>query len=506
MAYTSLYRKYRPNTFSKVIGQDHVVKTLVNQITSNTVGHAYVFTGTRGTGKTSVAKIFAKAVNCLEPVNGSPCGKCQNCLDLALDGNFDIIELDAASNNGVDQIRDIVDQVNYNPIGKYKVYIIDEVHMLTKSAFNALLKTLEEPPKHAIFILATTEVNMVPATILSRCLRFDFRLVSTKLLVEHVSKIFDEETIKYEPAAVELIAQAGKGSVRDTLSIADMCISYCMGDITYNGVLEVLGANDPETIEKFIVNIINGDLEGSLQLIDELCAKGKSVTVLTQDLAEAIKNIIYIKLCKDAKNLVTLPTDVYTKYKELGKSLTVQRGLQMIEKLNSLYAQYRISTQHRIIFESAILSLASNEAQNEVDLLKRKVATLEKAVAGGVQVKAAPQQAKAQAPRVEVWSTIVKELERRGYGFLALAATDVEVEETDTTFTVKVADKSKYEMLTSTTKPVGTINSKSNREVINEIFTGVSNKKLDIVCEVKVNKDTALPFVKEMFGNRLNTK
>ena len=187
--------------------------------------------------------------------------------------------------------------------------------------------------------------------------------------------------------------------------------------------------------------------------------------------------------------MVNLPSDVFDKYKELGKSLTVQRGLQMIEKLNSLYSQYRISTQHRIIFESAILSLASNEAQNEVDLLKRKVSALEKAIAGGVQVKSAPTQAKAQAPRVEIWSTIVKELERRGYGFLALAATNVEYEETDTTFTVKVAEKSNYDMLTSTVKPVGTINSKSNREVINEIFTGISNKKLDIVCEVKVNKD-----------------
>ena len=506
MAYTSLYRRYRPNTFSKVIGQDHVVKTLVNQITNNTIGHAYVFTGTRGTGKTSVAKIFAKAVNCLEPVNGSPCGKCKNCLDLALEGNFDIIELDAASNNGVDQIRDIVDQVNYNPIGKYKVYIIDEVHMLTKSAFNALLKTLEEPPKHAIFILATTEVNMVPATILSRCLRFDFRLVSTKLLVEHVSKIFDELTIKYEPAAVELIAQAGKGSVRDTLSIADMCISYCMGDITYNGVLEVLGANDPETIEKFLVNIIDGDLEGTLTLIDELCAKGKSVTVLTQDLAEAIKNILYIKLCKDAKSLITLPSDVYEKYKTLGQSLTVQRGLQMIEKLNSLYAQYRISTQHRIIFESAVLSLASNEPQNEIDILKKKVATLEKAITSGAQVKVVTTAAKPQQSRGEIWSSVIKELERRGYGFIALAATEVECSEDETTFTVKVANKPKFDILTSTVKPVGSVNSKSNMEVVNEIFSGLSNKKLNIISEQKVNKDTALPYVKEMFGNRLNIK
>ena len=233
MAFTSLYRRYRPTTFAKVLGQDHIIKTLVNQINSNNVGHAYIFTGTRGTGKTSVAKIFAKAVNCLHPVNGSPCGTCEVCLGLALDDNFDIVELDAASNNGVEQIRDIINQVSYTPsIGKYKVYIIDEVHMLSKAAFNALLKTLEEPPKYAIFILATTEVSAVPATILSRCLRFDFRLVSKKVLTEHICNIFDELTVKYEVPAVELIAQAGNGSVRDALSIADMCMSYCMGACT----------------------------------------------------------------------------------------------------------------------------------------------------------------------------------------------------------------------------------------------------------------------------------
>ena len=251
MAYTSLYRKYRPDTFDKVIGQDHIVRTLKNQIARDNIGHAYIFTGTRGTGKTSVAKIFARAVNCLSPVNGSPCGKCECCLALAESGNFDVLEIDAASNNSVDQIRDLTDKINFPPtIGKYKVYIVDEVHMLSKAAFNALLKTLEEPPSHAIFILATTEIHQIPATILSRCLRFDFRLVPNAVTAKRIRDIFDEIGVKYEREAVELIASAGAGSVRDALSVADTCVSYCEGNVTYGGVLEVLGASDPQKLRE----------------------------------------------------------------------------------------------------------------------------------------------------------------------------------------------------------------------------------------------------------------
>ncbi|MEG2451114.1 MAG: DNA polymerase III subunit gamma/tau, partial [Clostridia bacterium] len=212
MAYTSIYRKYRPDTFQKVIGQEHIVRTLKNQILTDTIGHAYIFTGTRGTGKTSVAKIFAKAVNCLHPVDGSPCGKCENCIELSKGSNFDILEIDAASNNSVDQMRELTDKINFPPtVGKYKVYIIDEVHMLSKSAYNALLKTLEEPPSHAIFILATTEIHQIPATILSRCLRFDFRLVSNAEIAARIRLIFDEMNVKCEAQAVDLIAASGNG-------------------------------------------------------------------------------------------------------------------------------------------------------------------------------------------------------------------------------------------------------------------------------------------------------
>ncbi|MDE6398348.1 MAG: DNA polymerase III subunit gamma/tau, partial [Clostridiales bacterium] len=271
MSYTALYRKYRPQTFDDVIGQDHITQTLINQLKSERVGHAYLFTGSRGTGKTTCAKIFARAVNCLEPQNGSPCGKCKVCRALADASNIDIMEIDAASNNRVDEVREIRERVKYPPVnGKYKVYIIDEVHMLTDSAFNALLKTLEEPPSFVIFILATTEVHKLPATILSRCMRFDFRLVSADLLAQNIRRIFDAEGKTYEEEAVRYIAGAGEGSVRDSLSVADMCLSRSEGKLTLADVLDVLGAADRGKIRALTQSILQGDAREILLQIDAL--------------------------------------------------------------------------------------------------------------------------------------------------------------------------------------------------------------------------------------------
>ena len=233
MSYLALYRRFRPTTFDKVIGQEHIIKTLINQIKTKNVGHAYLFCGVRGTGKTSIAKIFAKAVNCENNQNGSPCGKCKACKSLQDVSNIDIVEIDAASNNKVENVREIRDNVQYAPVNvKYKVYIIDEVHMLTTEAFNALLKTLEEPPKHAIFILATTEPQKLPATILSRCMRFDFRLIADKEIAKLISSIYDEIGKQYTEEAVMAIARAGEGCVRDALSVADLCLSVGEGKIT----------------------------------------------------------------------------------------------------------------------------------------------------------------------------------------------------------------------------------------------------------------------------------
>ena len=305
MAYLALYRKYRPTTFEGLIGQEHIVKTLVNQIKSERLGHAYLFTGTRGTGKTSAAKIFAKAINCLNPVNGSPCGKCESCMALNDPSNIDVVEIDAASNNGVNEIRDLREKVQYPPVScKYKVYIVDEVHMLTGAAFNALLKTLEEPPKHAVFILATTEVHKIPATILSRCMRFDFRLISTEKIAKLISNIYDEQGKAYEKEAVFALAKAGDGSIRDALSIADIAISYNADKLTYDDVMEILGSSNAQLLTAFVKETLSSNTGKVLDIIDQLASLGKSMGVLTKDVCAMIRDLLVVKTCQNANSIL----------------------------------------------------------------------------------------------------------------------------------------------------------------------------------------------------------
>ena len=384
MANTSLYRRYRPETFDDVIGQDHIVRTLKNQIATDTVGHAYLFTGTRGTGKTSVARIFARAVNCATPVDSSPCGKCDVCLELALSDNFDVIEIDAASNNGVEQIRELTDKVGFPPtIGKYKVYIIDEVHMLTKSGYNAFLKTLEEPPAHAIFILATTEVHQIPATILSRCLRFDFRLVPASQIAERLKFIFDDNGFTYDRESLNLIANAGQGSVRDALSIADMCVSYSGGHVTYNSVLEVLGASDPTKIAHLADAVASGDVDTALNEVATMCELGKSIPILASDLSAFFRNVLYIKTCKNAKQLLSIPDTTYALLVDIAKKYSVVKCMTIMKAMNALEGEFRYSTQHRILLEAAIVSAAAGpEASDNAKIkeLEAKVAMLEKKI------------------------------------------------------------------------------------------------------------------------------
>lgn len=292
----ALYRKYRPQVFSDVYGQDHVVNVLKNQIKHDRISHAYLFTGSRGTGKTTCAKIFARAINCLHPKDGSPCGECECCKALAQSNNIDVLEIDAASNNGVDDAREIREKVKYTPVyGKYKVFIIDEVHMLSTSAFNALLKTLEEPPSHAVFILATTEVHKLPATVLSRCMRFDFRLVSAEELTEGLRRIFDSEGKKYEEDALRFIARAGEGSVRDMLSVADICFNCSDSKLTLKQVLEVTGNTDRASIRDLFFAVKNRDLEKMFALIDRTASAGKSMTLIAKELLRYARDLLVVK-------------------------------------------------------------------------------------------------------------------------------------------------------------------------------------------------------------------
>lgn len=377
MAYVSLYRKYRPATWDKVIGQNHIVTTLVNQIEAGTVGHAYLFTGTRGTGKTSSAKIFARAVNCLNPVHGSPCGKCEVCRALAGSDNIDIIEMDAASNNGVDEIRELKENVQYPPtVGKYKVYIIDEVHMLSASAFNALLKTLEEPPAHVIFILATTEVHKLPQTILSRCMRFDFRLVSKAELTKLLGEIFDDIGYPYEREAAEILAVHGEGSVRDTLSLADMCLSYAPDKLTVAAVLEVLGASDFGTLDALATAILSGDAATILTLTDKVYERGKGLTTLNKELSEFFRELLTVKNVKGYRGgyndeeykAVLALADGYDNFR-ISRAMRLLAGVE-----NAL----RYSTQPRIIFEAILVQAAEMNTEAGVEALASRVGALEK--------------------------------------------------------------------------------------------------------------------------------
>ncbi|MFI3228549.1 MAG: DNA polymerase III subunit gamma/tau [Bacillota bacterium] len=377
MAHSTLYRKYRPTGWDTVIGQGHIVTTLKNQIAYNMVGHAYLFTGTRGTGKTTSAKIFARAVNCLTPVDGSPCGQCEVCLALQNPTNMDVIEMDAASNNGVDEIRDLRENIQYPPtLGKFKVYIIDEVHMLSTAAFNALLKTLEEPPAHAMFILATTEVHKLPQTILSRCMRFDFRLVAVDELVSLLQTIFADMNYEAEHRALEAIALHGEGSVRDTLSLAETCMSYAPKKLTYSDVSEVLGVSDFETISDMADAMLSGNLSSLLYMINTIYSRGKGITTINKELVTFLRDSLSVKNIKDYKATFTeseLPKvrEIVAKYDNyrIGRAMDILAGAENL---------VRYSSQPKIIFESCLVRASEIYTEPDTTALQSRMRTLEK--------------------------------------------------------------------------------------------------------------------------------
>ena len=396
MSYLAIYRRFRPTTFSQVIGQEHVIKTLTNQINGQRVGHAYLFCGARGTGKTSVAKIFARAINCLTPENGSPCFKCQACQSLANPTNLDILEIDAASNNGVDDIRELRESVQYPPVaGQYKVYIIDEVHMLSPGAFNALLKTLEEPPKHAVFILATTEPQKLPATILSRCMRFDFHLVADEVIQKLIENIYTEVGKPFESEATALIAKAGEGSVRDALSLADLCLSDTNEKLTYKQVIDLLGASDRNKTAKLCEYILKSDVGNVMGQINEITSFGKSVSVLSKDVCQLIRDVLVAKTCKDAKAVLKMPDDEVELLKQLASLTDSNRLLRILEIFAGIETELRYSTHPRVVLESAAVKATLPSEDYNVDALISRVTALERQLkelsSGAVPISVTPQ-------------------------------------------------------------------------------------------------------------------
>ena len=366
MAYKALYRKYRPTTFDEVVGQEHITQTLKHQVESGAVSHAYLFTGSRGTGKTSTAKIFAKAVNCPQSINGNPCFNCDVCRAIDDPSNVDVLEIDAASNNRVDEIRDIREKVKFLPVnGKYKVYIIDEVHMLTDQAFNALLKTLEEPPAHIIFILATTEVHKLPATILSRCMRFDFRLVAVDTLVELVRNIFNKEGIKYEEEALKLIAIAGEGSCRDTISVADSVSAFAQGNVTVQATQKVLGTSETKDYVKLFDAIASQNIGEALEVLQESYDNGKNMIVFAKNCTLHARNLLVMKNCEQSTEMVSLSQSVKNELKAQAEKISNNNLMEYMKIFSSIEAEMKYALSPKTLIETAIITAISEVGEGQ---------------------------------------------------------------------------------------------------------------------------------------------
>ena len=392
MSYTALYRKFRPDNFSDVKGQDHIVTTLKNQIKANRIGHAYLFTGTRGTGKTTIAKIFARTVNCENPVDGNPCGECRTCKAIASGSSMNVIEIDAASNNGVDNIREIVDEVSYSPAeGKYKVYIIDEVHMLSIGAFNALLKTLEEPPSYVIFILATTEVHKIPITILSRCQRYDFKRISIDTIADRLKDLMRQEQVDVEEKAVRYIAKTADGSMRDALSLLDQCIAFHFGqELTYDKVLDVLGAVDTEVFSRLLRVVLAGDVTGAISLLEEIVMQGRELTQFIADFTWYLRNLLLVKTADGIEDVIDVSTENLARLKEEAQMAENDVIMRYIRVLSELSGQIRYAAQKRILVEMTLIKLCKPSMETDAQSLLDRIRQLEDKLENGVQIMEVP--------------------------------------------------------------------------------------------------------------------
>lgn len=429
MSYTALYRKFRPCRFEDVKGQEHIVTTLQNQIKADRIGHAYLFCGTRGTGKTSIAKIFARAVNCENPVEGSPCGECASCKAIAAGVSMNVIEIDAASNNGVDNIREIVDEVSYSPAeGRFKVYIIDEVHMLSIGAFNALLKTLEEPPSYVIFILATTEVHKIPITILSRCQRYDFRRISIETIAERLRELMEKEQVQVEEKALRYIAKTADGSMRDALSLLDQCIAFHFGqELTYDKALDVLGAVDTEVFSRLLRHVIGREVNGCIGLLEEIVMQGRELSQFVTDFTWYLRNLLLLQSSDDIEDIIDVSSDNLVRLKEEAGMLEAETLMRYIRIFSELSGQIKYAPQKRILIEIALIKLCRPDMERDIGSVSERVRVIEEqlengvvavAAAGAVESVSAPVPAKEHPPlpkaisedvqaAVERWQDIV---------------------------------------------------------------------------------------------------
>lgn len=385
MSYTALYRKWRPPVFDDVKGQDPIVSALRNQIHTGRIGHAYLFCGTRGTGKTSVAKIFARAVNCEAPVNGNPCNQCSSCRAVNQGNSVNVMEIDAASNNGVDNIREIRDEVRYAPTeGRYKVYIIDEVHMLSTGAFNALLKTLEEPPAHVIFILATTEVHKIPVTVLSRCQRYDFRRISVDVIASRLKQLTDGEGVEIEERALKYIARKADGSMRDSISLLDQCIAFHYGELlTYDKVLDVLGAASYDLFGSLLEAALDGRTADCIGLIDEIVMQGRELGQLVSDFIWYLRNIMLLKASDLDADTLEVSEEELLELGRMSRKISEETLLRYIRVFSELSGRIRYANDKRVLLEMAFIKLIRPETEYNLDSVLNRLEILEKKLAQG---------------------------------------------------------------------------------------------------------------------------
>ena len=381
MSYVALYRKFRPSVFDDVRGQDHIVRTLRNQVLTGRLQHAYLFCGTRGTGKTSVAKILARAVNCENPVNGNPCGECASCRSIADGTSMNVIEIDAASNNGVDNIRDIIEEVQYRPTtGQYKVYIIDEVHMLSAGAFNALLKTLEEPPSYVMFILATTEAGKIPVTILSRCQRYDFHRISTDVIASRLRELTDREGVEAEEKALRFIARAGDGSMRDALSLLDRCIAFYMDEaLTYEKALKALGEADTEVFRKLTEAVLAGRAGEAVALFGREMADGVETGQFISDYIWYLRGLMLTAVSPgaDIQEMIDVSSEQLLEMQDMATEAGADVLIRCIYILSDLQSRLRYATNRRVLAEIAILQMARPQGEQTGEALYGRVLQLE---------------------------------------------------------------------------------------------------------------------------------
>ena len=386
----ALYRKWRPQTFGDVCGQEHITSILKYETENNKFSHAYLFCGSRGTGKTTCAKILAKAVNCESPVDGSPCNCCPSCISIDNGSATDVLEMDAASNNGVDSIRDIRDEVAYMPSAlKYRVYIVDEVHMLSGSAFNALLKTLEEPPAHVVFILATTELHKLPSTIISRCQRFDFRRISTGVLVDRLSYISDKEGIEYEKEALRIIAKMAQGGMRDAISLLELCAGT-RSKITLSSVNDTLGSGGRDNIDNIVKAIAKGNFDAIFSTVNSVVASSKDISVFWQELLSYYRDMLVMKTTSSADKYLDLTESESEQLKKVSSLFTKQTLIWHCKVLDeALYAMQKAGSSKRVVAEMALIKMSDGMLDTSVEAMLSRISKLENAVATGTFVASA---------------------------------------------------------------------------------------------------------------------